>query len=329
MKNFLSVVALLILLPAAAFMQDLAEVTTPRGYLVLPGDKIVGKVLGEKDFDFTVQVDESGTFRVPFVETEINAKCQTESQINDQVKEQYSKFLRDPMVDVRVTERRPPAPVTVSGEINKPQQVEMRREARLLELIAFSGGFTEDAGGNVQVFRTQIPPCADQQTVNDWAEETSNGTEVPSRMFSRTSIKQGRNESNPVIFPGDLIIVDKASPVYFTGMVVQQTGVYIKDGGLSLTRALAMVGGVREKAKTKDVKIYRLSGDNQQERKTIAVNLDLIKNGSQEDIMLEPYDIVEVDRAKDSIGKTILDIVTGAARTGVSSFATGGARILY
>jgi protein involved in polysaccharide export with SLBB domain len=148
-------------------------------------------------------------------------------------------------------------------------------------------------------------------------------------MFSRTSIKQGRNESNPVIYPGDLIIVDKAAPVYFTGMVVQQTGIYIKDGGLSLTRAIAMVGGVREKAKTKDVKIYRLVGDNKRDRKTISVNLNLIKNGKQDDIMLEPYDIIEVDRARDSIGKTILDIVTGAARTGVSSFATGGARILY
>jgi protein involved in polysaccharide export with SLBB domain len=157
MKNFLLVISFLLLLPAAALMQDLAKVDAPRGYLVLPGDKIEGKVLGEQEFDFSVQIDDTGKFRVPyFNDTEIDAKCKTESQINAEVKKLVSKMLRDPMVSVRVTERRPSAPVTVSGEVTKPQQVEMRREARLLELIAFSGGFTEDAGGNVQVFRTHV-----------------------------------------------------------------------------------------------------------------------------------------------------------------------------
>ncbi len=330
MKNLLAVVSFLVLMPAAVFMQDLVAVEAPRGYLVLPGDKIEGKVLGESDFDFDVVIDESGSFTLPYVDKPILAQCRSEKQINDDVREHYSKFLKDPMISVRVVERRPPVPVTVSGEVRTPQRVEMRREARLLELISFSGGFTEDAGGTVQVFRTQIPLCADEKTKEEWALETNNGSETPSRMFSKTSIREGGLESNPIVYPGDIIVVDKASPVYLTGEVVQQTGVYIKEGGLSLTQAIAMVGGVRQKAKTKDIKVYRLKGNSQRDREIIAVNLDMIKKGTQEDIMLEPYDIVEVDRAKDSIAKTILDIVAGAGRTGLSSLATGGgSRILY
>ncbi|MEJ7699966.1 MAG: hypothetical protein WKF71_10025 [Pyrinomonadaceae bacterium] len=65
-------------------------------------------------------------------------------------------------------------------------------------------------------------------------------------------------------------------------------------------QALAMVGGVRREAKTKDIKIYRLKA-NSKDRETISVNYDSIKKGQQKDVMLEPYDIVEVDKAKKSI----------------------------
>ncbi|NNE64961.1 MAG: hypothetical protein HKN33_00220 [Pyrinomonadaceae bacterium] len=330
MKSFIAVVSMLVLMPAVFLAQDLVVAEEDRGYLVLPGDKIEGKVLGESDFNFVVVVDENGRFTLPFVESEINAKCKTEQELSAEVKARYSKFLRDPMLSVTVIERRPPVPVTVSGEVRSPQRVEMRREARLLELIAFSGGYTEDAGGTVQVFRTQIPPCSNDAVTKEWNAESNNGTEVPSKMFTRSSIQQGRNESNPIVYPGDIIHVEKASPVYLTGQVVQQKGVYIKEGGLSLTQALAMVGGVREKAKTKDIKVYRLKGQNPKDRDIIAVNLDMIKKGEQADIMLEPYDIVEVDRAKDSIGSQIFKIITGAGRAGLSTFTSSGAtRILY
>lgn len=330
MKNFLAVVSLFVLTSTAAFAQDLKPANTPQAYQIGPGDTIEGKVLGEEDFNFKVTIDENGIFRLPYVNDNIEAQCRTENEITDEVRERYSKLLREPMLSVRVIERRPPTPVTVSGEVRAPQRVEMMREARLLELISFSGGFTEDAGGTVQIFRTQIERCADEEGKKEWAAETNNGTEVPSRMFSRSSIKEAGNESNPVIYPGDIIIVDKAAPVYLTGEVMQPTGVYIKEGGLSLTQAIAMVGGTREKAKTKDIKIYRLKGSNQRDRETISINLDEIQNGNVQDLMLAPYDIIEIDKSKDSLATTILKIVTGASRTAVSSLATsGGNRILY
>lgn len=330
MKYFLIVFSLLIAMPTATFAQDLKPSELTQAYLIGPGDKIEGKVLGEEEFNFTVTIDENGTFTLPYVDSEIVAQCRTEKEITEEVRNKYSTLLRDPMLSVRVVERSIPTPVTISGEIRTPQRVEMRRTARLLELISFSGGFTEDAGGTIQIFRTKIQRCASEEEKRDWAAETSEGTEVPSRMFSRSSIKDGNNESNPIVYPGDIIIVDKASPVYMTGEVVQATGVYIKEGGLSLTQAIAMVGGVRQNAKTKDIKIYRLKGENRRDRETISVNLDEIQSGKTNDLMLAPYDIVEIDKAKDSLAKTILNIMAGAGRSAVSSLATGGGtRILY
>lgn len=330
MKKLCAVIAALFMFPAAVFMQDIVERPEPKPYLVQPGDKIVGKVLGESEFNFETYVDESGRFTLPYVNVEIQATCRTEKDIYKDVANHYSTYLKDALISVAVSERRPTAAVAISGEIRTPQRVELKRETRLIELISFSGGFTEDAGGTIQVFRTSLPACADEETKKSWSKLTANGTEIPSEMYSKTSMNEGRNESNPIIFPGDVILVDKADPVYLTGEVVQQTGVYIKEGGLSLTQALAMVGGVRPKAKTKDVKIYRRKGENLHDRETIAVNLNLIKSGTQEDIMLEPYDIIEVDRGKDSIASTIFKIVTGATQTAVSAIAQqSGYRILY
>ena len=55
--------------------------------------------------------------------------------------------------------------------------------------------------------------------------------------------------------------------------------------------------------------------DNSKERQLIAVNYDLIKKGKQADVVLQAEDIIEVDKAKKSIAQTVLEIVTGSARS--------------
>jgi protein involved in polysaccharide export with SLBB domain len=77
-------------------------------------------------------------------------------------------------------------------------------------------------------------------------------------MYSLTNLRQGKDEANPIIYPGDVIVVQKAAPVYVTGEVIAPQGIFLKEGGTSLTEAIAKVNGARREAKTKDIKIYRL-----------------------------------------------------------------------
>jgi polysaccharide export outer membrane protein len=304
------------------------QTTTPekRGYLVGPGDVITAKVLGESQFDFVATVDEDGRFQVPFFEQGVVAKCRTEKELRTNVTQLLSKYLKNPQINVSVTERKSRPPVTVYGEVRTPQQVILTRESRLLELLSFSGGVTEDAGGMIQVFRTQPLMCSEE---SENAALIKSDTDVPSAMYSLTSVKQGREESNPIVNPGDIIVVQKASPVYITGEVNQPTGIRLPEGGLSLKQAIAMVGGVRREAKTREIKIYRLKA-NSKDRETIAVNYDLINKGTQKDVMLEPYDIIEVDKSKKSFAQVAFEIITGAGRQGISALSSGiGTRILY
>lgn len=317
------------LLPAAFGQNVMVTPEPPRGYLVGPGDEITGKVLGESQFDFTATVDEDGKFQVPFFEKTIEARCRSEKELRADVTQLLSKYLRNPQVSVRVTQRKSRPPATVFGEVRSPQQVDLRREARLLELISFAGGVTDDAGGMIQIFRTQPPICVETNVENDWRAESNNGLDVPSRMYSLSSLRLGREEANPIIYPGDVIVVQKASPVYITGEVNAPQGIFLKEGGTTLTEAIAKIGGVRREAKTKDIKIYRLKA-NSKDREIISVNYDSIKKGDQKDVMLEPYDIVEVDKSKKSVAQLVFETVTGVGRTAIGGFGSAlPQRVLY
>jgi polysaccharide export outer membrane protein len=299
------------------------------GYLVGPGDVITGKVLGESQFDFVATIDEDGKFQVPFFDKSIYAKCRTEKELRTDVTQLISKYLKSPQISVSVTERKSRPPATIYGEVRTPQQVDLRRNPTLVELLAFAGGVTEDAGGMIQVFRTQKPMCAETNEESNWVAKADNSTDVPSRMYSLSNVKQGREESNPIIFPGDVIVVQKASPVYITGEVNAPQGIYLKEGGLSLTEALAMVRGVNREAKTKDIKVYRLKA-NSKDREELSVNLDLIKKKEQSEFMLEPYDIVQVGKTKKSVGQIVLETVVGVGKTAATTLGGGvGTRILY
>lgn len=321
--KFVIVSVLLLGLLQTVFGQEvIVRPEDARAYLIGPGDKITGKVLGEEEFSFESIVDDDGRIQIPFSDDGVMAKCRSEKQLRADVVGLWSKYLKNAQATVQVTERKSRPPVTIYGEVKQQQQIDLRREARLLELISFAGGVTDEAGGLIQVFRTRPPLCNDATQENMWKAETTDSLDVPSRMYSISSVRKGRDDANPVILPGDIIVVQKAAPVYFTGEVRQATGVFIKDGGLSLSQAIAMVGGVNREAKTKDIKIYRLK-ENSKDRDIIAVNYDLIKKGEQKDVMLEPYDIVEVDKSKKSVGQVIFETLTGTAKTALGGLGGG------
>jgi len=330
MKRSIFLFTVLMFCLHTAFAQTPISASESRGYLIGPGDKITGKVMGEEDYNFEKTVDENGNIQVPFYDKPVSVMCKSENEVKDEITKLLQKYLRDPHADVSVIERKSRPPVSISGEVKTQGPVILTRKTRLFELISFSGGVTEDAGGTIQIFRTQAPMCADETEKENWKNATASGLDVPSEMYSLSSLRQGKDDANPVIYPGDIVVVQKANPVYLIGEIKGgQGGVLIKEGGLSLTRAIAMVGGVGREAKTKDIKIYRQK-QNSVEREIISANYELIKKGTQKDIMLEPYDIVEVDKAKKSIAQSVLDIAIGSARTMATGIPTGlTQRILY
>jgi polysaccharide export outer membrane protein len=253
-------------------------------------------------------VDEDGKIQLPYVDEPVMAGCKTERELQSEVADKWSKFLKNPQINLRVTQRLSRPPISVMGEVAKEAPFDLTRRTSLLEVLSAAGGATNENGGTVQLIRTRPPVCASPEAMEDWKRETA-GEGVAVRIYSLAAVNTGSTDANPEVLPGDIINVPKAAPVYVTGEVKKAGELPLSANGLPLTQAIAMANGNTNEAKTKDVKIYRRKQGSVQPEVLVA-NLEAIKKGTEKDIMLQPYDIVEVGKAKKSIGQILIDALT-------------------
>lgn len=313
-----------------AFSQETVPVSNVRGYLLGPGDQIAVRVLGEKDFDFESIVDENGNIEIPFLDKPIPAMCRTEREVKIDVTKSISKYLKSPLVNLKVTERNTSRDsVMIYGAVMKQQEVILGRQFRLSELIAASGGTTEEAGGTVQLYRNRPPMCADAATIKEWNTRLADTNQIPSAMYSLSSIRNGSFESNPIIYPGDVIEVEKAKPVYIIGEVASPQGIYLKENGLTVREAIFRIGGISRDVKVKEVKVLRQKS-NSKDYEEILVNWELLSKNQGIDPVLQPYDIVMVNKPKKSVAQTVMELVIGGGRTIFQGVTSGvGTKVLY
>ncbi len=312
-----------------------------RDYLLGPGDILDLRVFNETQFDGTLEVSSNGTIIVPFVEVPISAGCRRLEDVRADVVAALGKMLRKPQVNLQIRERRSRVPAVVYGAVQQPQRFEMNRRVKLLELISYTGGFTEKASGTIQITHTQATICAEPEdtvvTTNTNAELPADvamniaddATKIPFDVYSIEELRAGKAEANPFVRPGDIVQVVEAQPIYITGAVTAPQGVYWREG-MTLTRGLAMVGGVRKDAKTNKIRIIRQKPNTNDKPEYLSVNYKAIRSQKEADVMLKPYDIVEVGEANpfslDQLPKTLL----GFATTGASGFITNAPlRVIY
>lgn len=345
-KSLLSVIAFVCVLAGSAFAQESQPQQTSappaqqstaldiqgiKTYLLGPGDVVDVRVFGQPELSSSAQVDGDGNLSaLPFLETPIRAKCRTDKEVQKDITLAYAKFINNPQVSVRIAERNSRQPATVFGAVRQATRVEMKRKVRLNELMAVSGGFTERAAGTIQILHTEPLMCPE---AGEEAEAAPiDGTRIPLQIVKISDLRAGKPEANPVIRPGDYVLVTEAEPVYITGAVMSPGGIYLRDQ-LTLSRALAMVGGARKEAKLNEVKIYRQHpGATTQD--TIVVDVAAIKKNQKPDFVLQPYDIIEVTEAgmfsSSRIGATLVGALTGGLTGAISSTGTYlPTRIIY
>ncbi len=292
-------------------------------YQVGPGDVLFLKVYGEPQFDGPLVVDDEGNIEVPFIETPVPARCRTDREIKQDIVSALSKFLKKPQVSLRLAEARSRPPAVVFGAVRSASRVQMNRRVRLLELLSVTGGVTEQAGGDIQVFHTEKLMCPEPEELV-MAERPELMTpedplQVPFTIYKLSDLRLGKKEANPLMRPGDIVIVTEASPVYVTGAVISPQGLYLRDK-MSLTRAIAMVGGISPSAKD-EVRIYRQKLGTL-EPEIIKVNYSAIRKQKERDIELKPYDIIEVPGSSAFSKKNLVNTILGFGVGGVATVAT-------
>ena len=302
-----------------------------RIYLIGPGDTLDVRVFGQSDLNATVEVDTDGNISsLPFLDAPISAKCRTEKEVQKDITKAYGKYLKNPQVSVRISERKSRQPATVYGAVRQPSRVQMQRKVRLNELVVVSGGFTDRASGTIQIFHTEPLMCP--QPGEEALAAPLDDTKTPFEIVKISELRSGNVKANPVIRPGDYVIVTEAEPVYITGSVVSPQGIYLRDQ-LTLSSALAMVGGARKEAKISEVRIYRQK-PGATDRELIKVDYSAIKKNQKPDVFLQAFDWIEVPEAgifsPGRLGQTLIGAASGSLGTIFSQGGTTVAnRVLY
>ena len=297
------------------------DIQGSKAYLLGPGDVLDIRVFGQPDLSTnSAQIDSDGNLSsLPFLETPIPAKCRTDKDIQKDIAKAYAKFVNNPQVSVRIAERNSRQPATVFGAVRQSMRIEMKRKVRLNEIIAASGGFTERASGTIQILHTEPLMCPEPG--EEELAKPIDGTQIPLQVVKIAELRAGRVDANPVVRPGDYVLVTEAEPVYITGAVASPNGVYLRDQ-LTLTRALAMVGGARKEAKLNDVVIYRQKAGSI-DQDVIHVDVAAIKKNEKPDVVLQAYDVIEVREAgmfsRERLGSTVVGALTGGFSNMVSS----------
>jgi len=284
-------------------------------YRIGPGDVLEIRVFNRPQLSLeAMRVDASGMIRIPLVEEDIHAACQTEIELAKEIATRYRKYQRNPQVFVFVKEYNS-QPVAVIGAVEKPGRFQLQRRIRLLEMISFVGGPSDKAGTRVQVAHMGGGPTCDSSgklfTLKEGSKEGKESEEELGdfEVYSLAETMEGDFKANPYIQPGDIITIPEADQAFVIGNVYKPSPVLFKTE-VTVSRAIAMAGGVLPDSNTNRIRIIRQEPGTRSKTE-LYVSLRAISQQQAEDLPLQPGDIVEVGTLS---GRRILrSILTGAA----------------
>lgn len=275
---------------------NITDEKMPEKDLIHHGDLIDVDIIGSIEFDWRGTLTAEGNLDgLDFIEEPIFGLCKTVEEVEKSVAEGYSKLLREPKVKVLILDRSNRPLAVMFGAVRSEQRFQIKRPVLLNELIILSGGFTDKSSGVVQIFRPAGQTCIISEKINqNDAEErerfvrTSQSEGSTILNFAVTDLLSGK--LNPQILSGDIITVLSANPIYVIGGV-QNPKSFPSREKMTLSRAIASAGGFSKDAETDKITIFR---QNKTSTEIIQADFEKIKAGSETDIVLQDFDIIEV-----------------------------------
>jgi polysaccharide biosynthesis/export protein len=245
-------------------------------YRVGVGDKLEISVFGHEDLDKITEVGVGGAITFPLI-GDVKVDGHTVSEIDDNLtKKLASEYLVDPQVNVEVKEFRSQW-VTLMGEVRTPGRYALRRNMRLLDVIAEAGGPTKDAGQEIVLTRHD--------------SNASVGRQI--RISMDDLLNASSTAGNIALRHGDVISLGERAVFYIRGEVNRPSAI-ILERGITVMRAIAVAGGLTQYANRKEVQLVRTREGGGLENMT--VNLKAIEDGKSADVVLRADDVIIVPR---------------------------------
>ena len=266
------------------FRQRLTTASQP--YHMQPTDQIVIHSTVVKEMvDKQFKLDERGEVNFPLI-GRLQLSGETVTSVEAKLTEKLKKYYVAPDIEVAVTAVRT-LPVSILGSVGTPGVHMIKEPTRLVDIISIAGGLRSDAGQNVIVSRDpKNGPLPHPKATTAPGGETAVTLDV-------TRLLQGQApEDNVMILPQDVITIPAAQVVYVVGNVKKAGGfTLVGRPNLSVIQAIALAEGLDPRAKPSDARILRRGADGRQE---IAVNVKRVLAGKEDDLVLQPNDILYV-----------------------------------
>ncbi len=250
--------------------------------LIGPGDLLNVVVFETPELSASVRVHQDGNADLPVL-GQIRLAGLSAPQAAGALEEAYRTrgLLLNPHVTVFATEFASQG-ATVLGEVRSPGVYPTLGSRRLLDMLSLAGGVSSTAGRLVSIVHR-------------------GDSQHPKQIALQPTPASLHAQDNPVIQPGDTVVVAKAGVVYIIGDVLRPGGILVDNNErLSIIEALSLAGGMNKTAALSQTKLVRKLPAGREE-----VDLDLkhILLGKQADVLVSDGDILYVPS---SIGKTFL-----------------------
>jgi polysaccharide export outer membrane protein len=261
-----------------------------RDYRIGPEDLIEISVYEDEKLNKTVRVSSQGDVSLPLLgvlKVEGLTALQLEREIRDLLSE---KLYQDPHVSVFIKEYRGQR-ISVIGAVDKPGIYDVMGQKTVLEGLALAGGLKEDAGQLLFLIRASI---IDERGTEREGDPGEKGPETLVIDLEELLVK-GNLSLNLPLKHGDVINIPVSGKVYVGGNVKGPGGFPMRGKKVTVSQAIAMAGGLDDKANGSGTKIFRYRESD--ETKVLSVDVDAIQKGETNDVYLEENDIVIVPRS--------------------------------
>jgi len=264
--------------------------------LIGPGDALHIQVYDTPEMEQRARVTDTGEIPVSFVGN-VKVANLTPGQAAKEIEQRLiaAAIMLHPQVTVRV-DGYATQNVSVMGQVLKPGVYEVDTRRKVIDVLALAGGLTDVADRHITIERRGDP----SQKIEYYYSNVA-GTALT---------------DDPMVYPGDAVVVPKAAVVYVLGDVLKPGGYPISTNNSKMTvlEAIALAGSANHSAAVGRSKLVRRT---QMGVEQIDLPVNAMQKGQKADITLMPDDVVYVPfsflRNVAVNGQSILASATSAA----------------
>jgi polysaccharide export outer membrane protein len=241
--------------------------------LIQRGDLLHLLVYDTPEMEQHARVTDSGTIPFSFLGT-VSVSGLTPAQAAEQIEHRLvaAGVMLHPDVTVRV-ETYATQNASVMGQVQKPGSYEIDTGRKVVEVLAMAGGLTDVADRHITIQRSG----AAQQKVEYY--------------FSNSA--RSALSDDPMVYPGDTVVVPKAAVVYVLGDVSKPGGYPISTNNSTMTvlQAIALAGYANHTAALGKSRLVRATPAGVVE---IDLEVNAMEKGKRPDVALLADDVVYV-----------------------------------